>query len=73
MLHRPGTIVWSLLLTLLLIPAVGVKAQARRPSTGFEVGQPFPAIALPALEDGRPGSLADFRGKKLLLHVFASW
>ncbi len=73
MLHRPGTIVWSLLLTLLLIPAVGVKAQGRFPSTGFEVGQPFPAIALPALEDGRPASMADFKGKKLLLHVFASW
>ena len=69
MFSRPAAIVWSLLLT----SGVGVKAQGQLPSTGFEVGQPFPAIAFPALEDGRPASLADFRGKKLLLHVFASW
>ncbi len=73
MFNRPAAIVWSLLLTLLATPGAGVMAQGRFPSTGFEVGQPFPAIALPALEDGRPASLADFRGKKLLLHVFASW
>ncbi len=73
MLNRPAAIVSSLLLTLVVVPGAGVKAQGRLPATGFEVGQPFPAIALPALEDGRPASLADFRGKKLLLHVFASW
>ena len=43
-----------------------------RPPLGFEVGKPFPALTLPAL-DGAPGSVADFRGKKLILHVFASW
>lgn len=42
-------------------------------SPQFEVGQPFPDIVLPSLEDGRPVSIADFRGKKLILHVFASW
>ncbi len=72
MLSRPAAIVSSLFLTVLVTPGPGVMAQGR-PSTGFEVGQPFPAIALPALEDGRPASLTDFRGKKLLLHVFASW
>ena len=45
----------------------------RRLSGGFAVGEPFPTIALPALEDGRPRSIADFRGKKVVLHVFASW
>lgn len=73
MFYRPAMIVWSILLTVLVTPDAGVKAQGRLPSTGFEVGQPFPAIALPALEDGRPASMADFKGKKLLLHVFASW
>ncbi len=73
MFNRPAAIVSSLLLTLVVVPGAGVKAHGRLPATGFEVGQPFPAIAFPALEDGRPASLADFRGKKLLLHVFASW
>jgi hypothetical protein len=40
---------------------------------GLEVGQPFPEIALPSAEDGRPLSLARFRGMKTILHVFASW
>ena len=39
----------------------------------IEVGQPFPDLVLPALDDGRPLSIADFRGKKVLLLVFASW
>ena len=39
----------------------------------FDVGQPFPALAFPRLEDGTPASVADYRGKKLILHVFASW
>lgn len=48
-------------------------ARPTRPSSGFEVGEPFPTLALPALEDGRPRSIVDFRGKKLILHIFASW
>jgi len=36
-------------------------------------GQPFPDLVLPRLDDGRPASLSEFRGKKLVLHVFASW
>ncbi len=39
----------------------------------IEVGEPFPNIVFPALEDGRARSIADFRGHKLILHVFASW
>ncbi len=37
------------------------------------VGQAFPDLVLPSLDDGRPLSLADFHGKKVILHVFASW
>ncbi len=40
---------------------------------GFEVGQEFPDIVFPALDGERPLSLADFRGQKVLLHIFASW
>jgi peroxiredoxin len=39
----------------------------------FTEGEPFPVLALPDLEHGRPTSLADFRGRKLVLQVFASW
>ncbi len=37
------------------------------------VGRPFPDLTLPALEDGKPVSIRDFRGQKLILHIFASW
>ena len=39
----------------------------------LEVGEPFPVIALPSAKDGQPMSVNDFRGRKLLLHLFASW
>ncbi len=38
----------------------------------LEVGQVFPNMLLPSLE-GHPGSIADFRGQKLILHIWASW
>jgi hypothetical protein len=40
---------------------------------GLENGQVFPPIVFPAIDDGRPLSLADFRGQKIILHIFASW
>ena len=43
------------------------------PDVKIEVGSPFPNLVLPLLEDGRPSSIVGFRGKKILLHVFASW
>ena len=39
----------------------------------LEEGEPFPDIKLPSMYDGRPMSIADFRGQKVVLHVFASW
>jgi len=39
----------------------------------IEVGRPFPNLVLPSLGDRRPSSLVQYRGKKVLLHVFASW
>jgi hypothetical protein len=42
-------------------------------SVEFHEGQNFPTMVFPSLRDGRPGSVADFRGKKLILHIFASW
>jgi len=43
------------------------------PVLKVEVGQPVPDIVLPSIADGSPASLAQFRGKKIVLHVFASW
>ncbi len=42
-------------------------------SVEFHEGQMFPTMVFPSLEGGRPGSVADFRGRKLILHIFASW
>jgi hypothetical protein len=46
---------------------------AQLPPIPFKVGEPFPAIPLPAADDGRKVSIADFRGQRLIVHVFASW
>ena len=49
-------------------------ATAPRPdSVEFHEGEMFPTTVFPSLENSRPGSVADFRGKKLILHIFASW
>jgi hypothetical protein len=40
---------------------------------GFNVGEAFPVLALPSAVDGRPVSVAEFRGKKLIVNIFASW
>jgi hypothetical protein len=42
-------------------------------SVELNEGQMFPTMVFPSLENGRPRSVADFRGKKLILHIFASW
>jgi hypothetical protein len=36
------------------------------------VGEPFPDLVLPSL-DGTPRAIREFRGQKLILHIFASW
>ena len=40
---------------------------------GMKPGQTFPLLGLPALDSGQPSSVRAFRGKKTLLHIFASW
>ena len=46
---------------------------------GLEPGQVFPEIALPSFAGARGeaaderSTIARYRGKKILLHVFASW
>ena len=37
------------------------------------VGEPFPVIAMPSIDGSTPFSIQKFRGKKVILHIFASW
>ena len=71
---------WALRLMLLLPAALLVSCQGREAPSALpegpvriEPGRPFPDIVLPSLEDGSPMWLRQFRGRKVLLHVFASW
>lgn len=48
-------------------------ATAQDPAARFKVGQPFPDLVFPSVEGGRPTSIVQYRGKKVLLHIFASW
>ena len=40
---------------------------------GFNVGDAFPTRALLSAADGKPMSVASYRGKKVIVNVFASW
>ncbi len=53
--------------------AASSASAAQRRDSPFAVGDIFPDLAFPSLEDGTPTRLSDFRGKKVMLHVFASW
>ena len=60
------------------LPLMAVAARCgaqrpRMPEHGFRVGEPFPTIALPSLENGELTSIDAFRGEKVVLHLFASW
>lgn len=44
-------------------------AQAFEP----QVGAPLPDFRLPRIDNGAPVSLSDYRGRKVLLMMFASW
>ncbi len=70
--YRPSA--WlALLLSMLAAAVAPADAGEASSAVALEVGQPFPPIVLPSMADGTPTSLAQFRGKKLLLHIFASW
>lgn len=62
---KPAPPLFALLLSLLVKPV--------SPAAEFRVGEPFPAIVLPSIEEGAALSAEQFRGQKLMLHVFASW
>lgn len=72
-----------MMLVLALAAGAAASAQPAKPKPiwarnnplpyGLNVGEPFPTLALPAASDGRPTSVARWRGKKLIVNIFASW
>ncbi len=48
-------------------------ASAGTTDTGLDIGDRFPELVLPSLADGEALSIASFRGRKVALHVWASW
>jgi len=57
----------------MMVLAWPLMAGPLRASAELAPGQPFPGLALPSLDGGKPLSIEDFRGRKIALHVFASW
>ncbi|MCH7871931.1 MAG: hypothetical protein IID33_09555 [Planctomycetes bacterium] len=53
--------------------AMAQPALAQRGLGEIKIGQPFPDLTFRSMEDGSPMSIADFRGKKVVLQIFASW
>ena len=57
----------------LFLLITGSQVALPQDSVRFKVGQPFPDLVLPSVDDGKPTSISAYRGKKVLLHIFASW
>ena len=69
-MHAPQRLERLLRIGVLVVLLVAGAATAH--STSLEVGSPFPDLALRTL-DGDVQRVSDYRGEKLILHVFASW
>ena len=54
------------------LPAVALLSSVAL-GQSLQVGDRHPDFTLPTISDGKPVSLSDFRGKKVLLIQFASW
>ena len=70
--------IWFMILLFIATGVVNGCTSAERdegPSLpiGAHVGEFYPNYVFPSLEDGRPTALSEFRGKKIILHHFASW
>jgi hypothetical protein len=61
--------------TLFLVTPILLATTLPAPAAPYDpqVGQRHPDFTLPDLATGKPVSLSDFRGKKVLLIHFASW
>lgn len=63
-----------LMRTMLLIAAwAGAISTAQAEEYSPQIGRRHADFTLPNIEDGKPVSLSQFRGQKVLLIHFASW
>ena len=71
---RPSPERFAPLVLSILVPLLSVLGSPAHGDATWEprVGEPFPDLALPTLE-GSTKSISDFRGQRVILHVFASW
>jgi len=58
---------------LLVFSIVSMAGTPMAKGDSIRLNTPFPTIVLPAVEDATAMSIEQFRGQKLMLHVFASW
>lgn len=75
--RKPGPCAWFTAVLLLVLPVAAVNAELPAPELSFELtklDQPLPAPTF-TLEDmdGHKHSLADYRGKVVMLNFWATW
>ena len=58
---------------ILAVAVLLVVTAPARADNSPKVGQRHPDFTLPDISNGKPVSLSDFRGKKVLLIQFSSW
>lgn len=63
----------GVLLAMVALAGWIVPIYAQLPLLDIQVGSSFPTVPLTRADDGTLTTIEDFRGQKLVLHVFASW
>jgi hypothetical protein len=64
---------WLIRMLILAAAWAGAIPSARAEEYSPSIGKPHADFTLPSIEDGKPVSLSQFRGQKVLLIHFASW
>ena len=64
---------WLTQAAALLVALAGTTSSTRAEEYSPRVGERHADFTLPNIEDSKPVSLSQFRGKKVLLIHFASW
>ncbi len=67
------TLLLALLFPVFSLPVAAQRGGERLAELGFEVGLAYPDIVLPRIDGGAPGSVAEHRGRPVLVLHFASW
>jgi hypothetical protein len=59
--------------SIILAAIASVSLSASAAAFDLSPGAPFPEISLPQTKGGELANISAFHGKKLMLHLFASW